>query len=104
MSNSSRKQEAWQYIEFMTSPDMQGRFLQEVPVWISLHTSPEAKEKDPDIDMKLSQLEWLHHRPKLARYQEISAIVQKFIHAALEGTMSPQEALDVAADRARQLR
>jgi multiple sugar transport system substrate-binding protein len=104
MSNSSRKQEAWQYIEFMTSPDMQGRFLQEVPVWISLHTSPEAKEKDPDIDMKLSQLEWLHHRPKLVRYQEISAIMQKFIHAALEGTMSPQEALDVAADRARQLR
>lgn len=103
MSNSSRKQEAWQYIEFMTSPDMQGRFLQEVPVWVSLHASPEAKEKDPDIDVKLKQLEWLHHRPKLVRYQEISAIMQKFIHAALEGTMSPQEALDIAADRARRV-
>ncbi|NLG79429.1 MAG: extracellular solute-binding protein [Firmicutes bacterium] len=103
MANSSHKQEAWRYVEFMTSPAVQGRFLEEVPVWTSLQMSPDARAKDPSLDIKLEQMRWLHHRPKLARYQEISAIMQRFIHAALEGTMSPQEALDAAVERIHRL-
>ncbi len=103
MANSSHKQEAWTYVEFMTSPAVQGRFLQEVPVWTSLQLSPEARAKDPSLDIKLKQMRWLHHRPKLVRYQEISAIMQRFIHAALEGTMTPQDALDAAVERIRRL-
>ncbi|MGE5588293.1 MAG: extracellular solute-binding protein [Clostridia bacterium] len=103
MANSSHKQEAWRYVEFMTSPAFQGRFLEEVPVWTSLQGSPDARAKDPSLDVKLEQMRWLHHRPKLVRYQEISAIMQRFIHAALEGAMSPQEALDAAVERIRRL-
>ncbi len=98
-ANSSRKAEAWQYIEVMTSPEVQGRFLEEVPVWSSLQSSPSARARDPWLDVKLEQMRWLHHRPKLVRYQEISAILQKFIHSALEGVMTPQRALDEAARR-----
>ncbi len=103
MANSSRKPEAWRYVEFMTSPSVQGRFLEEVPVWTSLQSSPEVQARDPSLPVKLEQMRWLHHRPKLARYQEVSAIMQRFIHAALEGSMSPQDALDVAAERIRPL-
>ncbi|MCR4402225.1 MAG: extracellular solute-binding protein [Firmicutes bacterium] len=103
MANSSRKEDAWKYVEFMTSPAFQGRFLEEVPVWTSLQMSPAARAKDPLLDLKLEQMRWLHHRPKLVRYQEISAIMQRFIHAALEGAMSPKDALDEAAERIRRL-
>ncbi|MGE5586548.1 MAG: extracellular solute-binding protein [Bacillota bacterium] len=103
MANSSHKPEAWRFVEFMASPEVQGRCLQEVPVWTSLQMSREARANDPWLDVKLEQMRWLQHRPKLVRYQEISAIMQRFIHTALEGAMSPQEALDVAVERIRSL-
>jgi multiple sugar transport system substrate-binding protein len=103
MANSLRKQEAWQYIEFMTSPDVQKRFIQEVPIWSSLQASPELRQHDPSLALKAEQMKWLHHRPKLPRYHEISSILQRFIHGALEGNISPQQALDTAAERIRPL-
>jgi multiple sugar transport system substrate-binding protein len=103
MANSLRKQEAWQYVEFMTGPDMQKRFLQEVPIWTSLQISPELRQDDPSLGLKAEQMNWLHHRPKLARYHEVSAILQRSIHSALEGSVLPQQALDTAAERIRSL-
>ena len=91
MANSLRKQEAWQYVEFMTSPDMQKRFLQEVPIWTSLQISPELRQDDPSLGLKAEQMNWLHHRPKLARYHEVSAI-PKGPFTALEGNVLPQQA------------
>lgn len=103
MANSLHKQEAWQYVEFMTSPDMQKRFLQEVPIWTSLQVSRELRLRDPSLALKAEQMNWLHHRPKLARYHEVSAILQRSIHSALEGNVPPQQALDTAAERIRSL-
>lgn len=103
MANSLHKQEAWQYVEFMTSPNMQKRFLQEVPIWTSLQVSPQLRQRDPLLAFKAEQMNWLHHRPKLARYHEVSAILQRSIHSALEGNAQPQQALDTAAERIRSL-
>ncbi len=103
MANSTHKQEAWRYVEFMTSPDMQKRFLQEVPIWTSLQVSPQLRQHDPSLALKAEQMNWLHHRPKLARYHEVSAILQRSIHSALEGNVLPQQALDTAAERIRSL-
>ncbi|MGE5592448.1 MAG: extracellular solute-binding protein [Betaproteobacteria bacterium] len=102
-ANSSRKEEAWRYVEFMTSPAVQMKFPEEVPVWTSLQTSPDARTRDPLLGIKLEQMRWLHHRPKLVRYAEISAIMQRFLHAALEGSLSPEQALGLAEERIRNL-
>ncbi|OPZ48726.1 MAG: hypothetical protein BWY92_01530 [Firmicutes bacterium ADurb.BinA052] len=90
-------------MEFMTGPDMQKRFLQEVPIWTSLQISPELRQDDPSLGLKAEQMNWLHHRPKLARYHEVSAVLQRSIHSALEGNVLPQQALDTAAERIRSL-
>lgn len=102
-ANSSHKDEAWRYVEFMTSPGVQMRFPEEVPVWTSLLMSPDARTRDPLLDIKLEQMRWLHHRPKLVRYPEISAVLQRFLHAALEGSLSPERALGLAEERIRSL-
>ena len=58
--------------------------------------SAETKAKDPVIDVKAKQIANVHHRPKVANYPEVSSIMQKYIHVALEKKMAPKAAMDQA--------
>jgi multiple sugar transport system substrate-binding protein len=93
---SERKDLAWQWISFFTSPLVQRAFLFEMPIWKSVQTSPDVDMLDPNMALKRSQLRNAYHRPNIKRYAEISSILQRYIHTALEGRMEPIEALKKA--------
>lgn len=97
--NSGNKNEAWKFIRFVTSPIVQQAYLKEMPVWKSVQDNPWVRTVDPVMDIKAQEIAASHHRPKVAQYQEVSSILQRYIHLALEGKMSPKEALDEAVVR-----
>jgi len=96
LANSKNKDAAWKYVRYITSPIVQRAYLTEMPVWTSVQTSAYAKMMDPMIDIKAKQIASVHHRPKVPPYPEISSILQRYIHLALEGRMKPKAALDKA--------
>lgn len=96
MANTKEKDLSWELVQWMTAPDFQAQHLEEMPVWTSVQTSAETKAKDPVIDVKAKQIANVHHRPKVPNYPEVSSIMQKYIHVALEKKMAPKAAMDQA--------
>jgi len=96
LANSKNKEAAWKYVRFITSPIVQRAYLTEMPVWTSVQTSAYAKTMDPVMDVKGKEIASVHHRPKVPPYPEVSSILQRYIHLALEGKMTPKDALDKA--------
>lgn len=92
MKNSRMKKEAWKFIEFLSSPQFQRRYLHEFPVWKTVWEEPETIVRDPYFTIKRIQVEGAKVRPVHPRYQEISAVIQKWVHAALEERVSVDEA------------
>jgi len=89
MSNSRHKEEAWKYIRFITSPIVQRAYLVEMPIWKSVQESVYAKTMDPTMGVKSKEIASVHHRPKTPEYTEVSSILQRYIHRALEMKMKP---------------
>lgn len=96
MANSRKKDLAWQYVKFITSPLVQRSYLSEMPVWTSVQNSAYANMMDPTMTIKGKEIASVHHRPKVPPYPEVSSILQRYIHQALQMKMSPKEALDKA--------
>ena len=96
LANSKNKEAAWKYLRYITSPIVQRAYLTEMPVWTSVQTSAYAMTMDPVIDIKAKEIASVHHRPKVPPYPEVSSILQRYIHLALEGKMKPKAALDKA--------
>ncbi len=93
---SEKKDLAWQWISFFTSPLVQRAFLFEMPIWKSVQISADANMLDPIMPIKRTQLQNAYHRPNIPRYAEISSILQRYLHATLEGRMEPTDALKKA--------
>lgn len=96
VANSEKKDLAWKWIEFFTSPLVQRAFLFEMPIWKSVQTSKDANMLDPIMSIKRTQLQNTSHRPNIPRYLEISPILQRYIHTALKGRLGPSDALSKA--------
>lgn len=96
MANTKEPDLAWELVKWMTAPEFQAQHLEEMPVWTSVQQDPATLAKDPVMDVKSKEIAAVHHRPKVANYPEVSSIMQKYIHLALEKKMAPQAALDQA--------
>lgn len=103
MANSSKKDLAWKYIRFITSPVVQRGYLVEMPVWKSVQNSAYAQSNFPTIKVKSKEIASVHHRPRVPNYQEVSSILQRYIHQTLEGKYEPKEALDKAVEEINNL-
>jgi multiple sugar transport system substrate-binding protein len=95
-AQSARKEAAWQWMQFFTSPLVQRAFVLEMPIWSSVQTSPDVTQLDPQMLVKRDQLLNAILRPNIPDYEEFSAILQKALHQALLGNMEPSEALQWA--------
>jgi multiple sugar transport system substrate-binding protein len=92
MKNSPQKENAWRFISYLSSPEFQRRYLHEFPVWREVWSEPETRSRDPYFDVKRAQVRGAKVRPVHPRYQEISAIIRKWIYSALEEDISVRDA------------
>ncbi|MEA3308033.1 MAG: extracellular solute-binding protein [Chloroflexota bacterium] len=93
MANSDKQEVAWRWIQFATSAEVQQQHLEsEFPIWSSLQNSEQEQEINPDAEFYATNLANAHHRPKVANYPEVSAIIQEEVHSCLLQITSPEEA------------
>ncbi len=104
-AGSEHADAAFQFIEYLTSKDVQKRYAAHVtPLWTSLYSDPELLAAQPVLlDMFAKQWPYAHVRPKVPYYLEMSQALQVAIQEALTGAKTPQQALDDAVKTASDL-
>lgn len=105
-STSKHKDEAWKFIEFLASKDIQKRQAIEsgaLPIWEELYSDPELVERHPALEAMLEQVGYAYNRPSLVWYNEFSSMLQVELQNALTQTKTAQQALDDAQAQALEI-
>lgn len=106
MKSSRNPDEAWQYITYMSSRDVQKRYSRlALPIWKSLYSDPDlVREHGALLEISRDQLQYMVARPQVPWYPELSQIVAEEVQYALTGRKGAQQALDDAAKRIDEVR
>ena len=94
-AQSDMQEEAWQFIEFMTSPEqMKFRAVRAtvLPTRSALLTDPEI-EKIPVVAQGRPAIENTHPRPVSPYYSDMSLEMNEQFNACLKGDVSPEQAV-----------
>ncbi len=104
-SGSKHPDQAWQYISYLSSQDVQKRFAKNaLPIWKSLYTDPAVVETSPEVvAASVIQYEFLANRPRVPWYGELSLELQTQIQKAMLGEQSPKDALQNVQTKAEEL-
>jgi multiple sugar transport system substrate-binding protein len=100
VSNGSQNQdEAWKFIQFMTSQKVQNQYAKlSLPIWKSSYEEEMVVEALPQVvPVAKEQLNDMILRPIVPQYNEVSQDMQVEIQRALTGDKTPKQALDDAA-------
>lgn len=99
-TTSQHKDEAWDYVTFMTSQKVQNEYAKlSLPIWKSSYDDPAVTKGQEELVAAAKQsLAVMYPRPTTPRYQELSQALQLAIQSAILGMASPEEALTEAAD------
>jgi multiple sugar transport system substrate-binding protein len=98
--------EAWKVIEFFNRLDIQKEFSLAngyTPALKSLYTDPELVAKYSYFPQMLEVLEKAVLRPPIAQYAQASDILQRYLSAAITQTLTPEKAMNRAAQETRRL-
>ena len=104
--SSPHPEEAWRAIQYFTGREAQRRFIFSagyVPSRRELFTDPEIVAKYPHYPQLLEVVEQAVLRPPIAQYAQASDILQRYLSAALTGRMTPERAMQSAANETRRL-
>lgn len=101
MKDSAHPEEAWQYIQHISSPEVQKRYAANaLPIWKSLFEDPDLLASQPAVaqeqnfvEVSKQQYAFLRNRPIVPFYNEASEIMQRELQAALTGAKTPEQAL-----------
>lgn len=104
-ANSANADAAWDYLEYLTSKDIQMEYAAHLPpIWESAYEAPDLdtlKSLSPVNEVLVpafsEQYPAAAMRPRLTYYTDASTILQLALQQALTGQKTPQEALDDAA-------
>jgi multiple sugar transport system substrate-binding protein len=100
LKQAKHKDAAWQLLQYMASPAWQKASALEAgdyPILSSLYSDPDLQQKVQDFPIYGEQFKYLAVRPQVPGYAQKSDIIQKHLHEALLGKVSPKEAMDAAA-------
>jgi len=95
-SRSRHPEEAWEFVEFMTSPEIQKLFatgIGKAPTRRALFSDPEVLDRHPHFADLLPVLETASPRPRTPIYPQVSHILQRFLHKAISDPGSDIPAL-----------
>lgn len=104
--SSKHPEEAWKAIQYFTSEEAQRRFILNagfVPSRRALFTDPEILAKYPHYPKLLEIVDKAVLRPPIAQYAQASDILQRYLSAALTNSMTPENAMQAAANETRRL-
>ena len=99
---SERQDTARDFIDFLTSPDMQKRLALEVgtpPTRASVYADPEVISAYRWYPAQVAALQEAQPRPRTSAWSKIEAILGDYLQLALIGEMSPGDALAEANER-----
>ncbi|PSJ63074.1 extracellular solute-binding protein [Pseudaminobacter soli (ex Li et al. 2025)] len=99
-TTSKHQDEAWKYIEFMTSQATQNAYAKlSLPIWTSSYDDPavSAGQEDMIAAAKVA-LAAMYPRPTTPKYQELSTALQLAVQEAILGQSKPEDALNTAAE------
>jgi multiple sugar transport system substrate-binding protein len=100
LKQAKHKDAAWKLLEYMASPAWQKKsalIAGDYPILSSLYSDPDLQKNVQDFPIYGEQFKYLAVRPQVPGYAQKSDIIQKHLHEALLGKVSPKEAMDAAA-------
>jgi len=106
-AESPAKEVAWDYIEYLTSEDVQNRYSAHLlPIWKTSFQGEQletlmgyTESNKTTVPMFSEQFPYSYVRPKVTFYPEASKALQLALQEALTKSKSPQQALDDAATK-----
>lgn len=104
--STNHPEEAWKVIEYFTKPEIQKRYALEngqTPTRRDLFDDPDLVAEYEYLPELLNVLENAVLRPPIAQYSQVSDILQRYLSAAISGTMTPERAMNKAARETRTL-
>ncbi|SFT19094.1 ABC transporter substrate-binding protein [Paenibacillus sp. BC26] len=109
-SSDEEKQAAWEFLKWMTSKEntiYQHKHVGYLPTRMSAVESDELKQhfiEFPQFKVAVDQLQFARPRPMENAYPEVAKIIREAIEKAiLDPKVTPQEAMDQAAEKANKL-
>ena len=94
--HSPHKEAAWKFIEFLTSPEVNGRVVDLIPANVEAAESfLEENRSRPDVIME--HLERAKPRPLSPQYLQLSTIQQEMVQAIFNGTPVTQATKDACS-------
>jgi multiple sugar transport system substrate-binding protein len=104
--SSKHPKEAWEVIKYFTSEAVQRSLILDagyVPSRTALFTDKQIVAKYPHYPKLLEVSKNAVLRPPIAQYAQVSDILQRYLSAALTDRLSPDRAMQAAANETRQL-
>jgi multiple sugar transport system substrate-binding protein len=99
-AGSKNQDAAWSYIAYLTSEAVEDKYSAlSMPTWKASYSNQEVIQGRPELMAAVqAALGQMYPRPTVPNYQQFSAALQQNIQQALLGKVTPQAALQAAAD------
>ncbi|NLJ79898.1 MAG: ABC transporter substrate-binding protein [Firmicutes bacterium] len=105
LSGSKHPDEAWDYIQHMTSKEVQIQYSDNaLPIYISAFSDPRVIADQPRlVEVSETQYGYVVNRPQVTWYPELSEVLRVEIQKVLLGSKSPADAIATIAAETKKL-
>jgi multiple sugar transport system substrate-binding protein len=104
-SGSKHVDEAWKYIEYLSSKEVQENYAKNaLPIWKSLYEEQKVIDTNPEVvAASKTQYAQLENRPRVPWYGALSTEIQVEVQKSLLGKQTPEETLDILQKKAKEI-